>query len=82
MWTSFDLYMYLSCSDKQGEDDGPHPDPEHTINEEASKKAEDDIGPGVPGIEAHEGTLRDVQGLDHRVLEGSRVVIAEVASWK
>lgn len=80
MWTNFDLY--LSCSDKQGEDDGPHPDPKHTVNEKASEEAEDDIGPRVPGIEAHEGALRDVQGLDHRVLKGGRVVIAEVAPWK
>lgn len=71
--------QHLSCSDKQGEDDGPHPDPKHTVNEKASEEAEDDIGPRVPGIEAHEGALRDVQGLDHCVLKGGRVVIAEVA---
>ena len=70
---------YLPCRDKQGEDDGPHSDSKHPVYEETSKEAEDDIGPGVPGVEAHEGALGDVQGLDHGVLEGGRVVIAKVA---
>ena len=70
---------YLPCRDKQGEDDGPHSDSKHPVYEETSKEAKDDIGPGVPGVEAHEGALGDVQGLNHGVLEGGRVVIAKVA---
>jgi hypothetical protein len=50
-------HSYLSSRNKQREDDGAHPDAKHSVDEEATKETEDHIGPGVPGIEAHEGAL-------------------------
>lgn len=75
------MHPYLSSSDKQREDDSSHSDPKHSVNEEAAKETENHIWPGVPWIESHKSAFWYVQGFYHCVLEGSRIVIAEVAAY-
>ena len=73
---------YLSDSYKDGEYNGSQTDPKHTVDQEATKKTEDDIGPGVEGIECHEVPCAHIHVILNAVLQSCGVVIAEVASWK
>ena len=70
----------LPNADDEGEDHGAKTDAQNSVHEEAADHREDDVGPGVPGVEV--GELRGGQvhrHLDVR-LQSSRVVEAEIGA--
>ena len=72
---------YLSTRDEDAEDDRSQSDSENPINEVTAEHAQHNVRPRVEGVECHEIALIYIQVFNHRVLESSRVVIAEVATW-
>ena len=42
---------YLPSTDEEGKDDGAQPHSQHTVDEIATKHREDDVGPGVQGVQ-------------------------------
>ena len=68
----------LPNADDEGKDHGAKTDAQDSVHEEAADHREDDVGPGVPGVEV--GELRGGQvhrHLDVR-LQSSRIVEAEI----
>ena len=60
---------YLASTDEEGEDDGAQPHSEHTVDEVATKHRENDIGPGVQGVEQSVLGHRNLHHLGSKVTQ-------------
>ena len=71
---------HLANRNETAEDDGPKTNPKHSIDEKPAKETQDDVGPGIPGVELHELALVEVKVSHHRILKSSWVIVTEVAA--
>lgn len=60
VWSDNYFIFYLSYCHKQAEHNGSHTNTKDTVNEKPTEEAEDDVRPGVPGVETHKLTNRYV----------------------
>lgn len=68
----------LTRKDERGEDNRAETNTKDAIDEEATEKAEYDVGPAVPAVEGCERGGRDLQVFFEVVLESGRSVVAKV----
>lgn len=57
------------------------PDPKDPVNQKSSKEAEDDVGPGVPGIQLHEVCRVQVQILVQSGNKMHQVLVGHLGSF-